>query len=199
MSRIAVDVALLPDREMTRRAIEINRELAERYGSEIVLGDDTRLPHISLAMGCVGGNDIRRIRRLLERLSREMHLAPLNAKEIVVSANSRGEYTSIIEIEKTAELQAVHERVMHEMEPIFSHDVNEAMIADNVVTGSTLDWIRNYAAKAAFERFSPHVTLGYGQTQANERFPLRFTVSRLALCHLGNHCTCRRILVAVDL
>jgi hypothetical protein len=37
MSRIAVDVVLLPDEAMTDKAIEINAELVKKFGNEIVL------------------------------------------------------------------------------------------------------------------------------------------------------------------
>jgi len=30
-------------------------------------------------------------------------------------------------------------------------------------------------------------------------FPIDFNVAELALCHLGNHCTCRRVLTSVPL
>jgi 2'-5' RNA ligase len=199
MSRIAVDVVLLPDQDMTRRAIESNRELVEQYSSEIVLGHDTCLPHISLAMGCIDTDYRDSIRGLLARLSREPHPTHLTATGIVASANSRGGYTSIMEIEKTAEFLSFHEKVMQAVEPLFSHDVNEAMIADDTVAASTLEWIRDYPRKAAFERFSPHITLGYGKATSDEAFPIGFRVSHLALCHVGNHGTCRRVLVSVDL
>jgi 2'-5' RNA ligase len=199
MSRIAVDLVLLPDREMTQRAMRINKDLVERFGSEIVLGDTTCLPHISLAMGCIDADRLGPVRELMERLSRDIHLGMLAAAGIVVSVNSRGEYTSMIEIENSAGLQSLHEKVMREVEPLVSHDVNEAMIADDAVAESTLEWIRDYARTAAFARFSPHITLGYGKAKSDEPFPTGFGASQLALCHLGNHCTCRRILVSVDL
>ena len=33
----------------------------------------------------------------------------------------------------------------------------------------------------------------------NFSFPSKFAVPKLALCHLGNHCTCRRILASAEL
>ena len=118
---------------------------------------------------------------------------------MITAVNSRGETTSLFDVDRTEELQALHEQVMREVTPFFRYEVTEAMIDDDVVTGTTLDWIRTYPQKAAYEQFRPHLTLGYGQVPAGLSFPIPFPATRLALCHLGNHCTCRRVLAAVDL
>jgi len=195
--RIAVDVALLPDQAMTRWVVEINRELVRQYGSEIVLSEETCLPHVSLAMGCTDERDIDSIREMLQRLARETPVRRLNATGILVSVNSHGGYTSLLEIERTDELQALHEAATRELEPFFSRDVTEAMFADDTVAESTLEWTRDYPQKAAFERFSPHITLGHGKAQTDARFPIPFTASQLVLCHVGNYGTCRKVLVSV--
>jgi hypothetical protein len=73
------------------------------------------------------------------------------------------------------------------------------MIHDGVVAETTLDWIRTYPRKAGYERFDPHITIGYGQGPSDLSLPIPFTASQLALCHLGNHCTCRKVLAGVSL
>jgi len=197
--RMATDVVLLPDQTMTRWVIRINRELVRRYDSEIVLSETTCLPHISLAMGCIDERDIDSIRERLQRLAGERPVTQLNATGICIAANSRGEHTSLLEIERTDDLQALHEVVMREVEPFFSHGVTQAMIADDTVAESTLEWIRDYAQKAAFERFSPHITLGYGRAKTDATFPIPFTASQLALCRMGNHGTCRKVILSARL
>ena len=72
---------------------------------------------------------------------------------------------------------------MKEMAPFFRYDVSETMIYDDVVTPSTLEWIRSYPQKAGYENFGPHITVGYGQTPPGLSLPIPFTVTRLALCH----------------
>ena len=57
---------------------------------------------------------------------------------------------------------------------------------------------KNYPEKSSFENFFPHITIGYGEIN-NFSFPIIFSVSKLALCHLGNHCTCRKILASTNL
>jgi len=199
MGRIAVDVVLLPDEAMTTRAIEINRQLVTNAPPEIVLSREDRRPHISLAMGCIEESDVEAIRERLAHFARETNVRRLTIVGVLSSTNSRGETSSLLEVEKTEALQALHEQVMKEMALWFRYDVDEAMIEDDVVTGTTLDWIRMYPQKASYENFSPHITVGYGQVPPHLSFPIPFTVTRLAVCHLGNHCTCRRVLAAAEL
>ena len=199
VGRIATDVVLLPDSAMTEWIIGINRALVRQYHSEIVLGRGICLPHISLAMGCIDERDMDSFDQLLQKLARETNVKRLEATGIRVSVNTRDEYTSLLEIERTDDLVALHEAVMRETDPFFSHDVTASMIADDIVAESTLEWIRDYPQKAAFERFSPHITLGYGRATTEARFPVSLTVSQLALCHVGNHGTCRRVILAASI
>jgi 2'-5' RNA ligase len=224
MGQIAVDVVLLPDEAMTSRAIEINRKLISSNRPEMVLNRKDCLPHISLAMGCIEEADVAAIRKRLESVARKTCVRELRVVGVIASVNSRGETISLLDVDRTVELQALHEQVMQEMMPSFRYEVSEDMIYDDpdaqpgrprprraaarpgalragggVVAGTTLDWIRTYPQKAAYEHFRPHITVGYGRVPTEMSFPIPFRATRLALCHLGNHCTCRRVLAAVGL
>jgi mannose-6-phosphate isomerase-like protein (cupin superfamily)/2'-5' RNA ligase len=199
LGQIAVDVVLLPNEAMTSRAIEINRRLITNGRPEIVLNRQDCLPHISLAMGCIDEADMTAIQNRLESLARKTFVRQLCIVGVIASVNSRGETTSLLDVDRTEELQALHEQIMQEMMPFFRYEVSAAMIYDDVVTGTTLDWIRTYPQKAGYEHFRPHITIGYGRVPAGLSFPIPFSATRLALCHLGNHCTCRRVLAAVNL
>jgi len=198
MGRIAVDIVLLPDEAMTQQAIRINRALVGEHRAEI-LGPRTCLPHISLAMGIIEEIDVDVIRQLLERLARETAVHQLTILGVESSTNTQGQTVILLAVERTPALQDLHERVMRETEPLFGHDATEDMIADEIVAPSTLEWIRNYPTQASFDRFAPHITIGYGRVEAGVSFPYPFVVERLALCHLGNHCTCRKVLAAAYL
>lgn len=199
MSRKAIDVVLLPDETMTDRAIEINAQLVEKFGDKIVLNKANCLPHISLAMGCVEEADIASIGKVLEAIAKETPLGNLKVVGIRTSGNSKGEAVSVFEVEKTTQLQSLHEQVMDKLAPYLTGDVTEDMIYGNEeVAASTLLWIKNYRQNSSFTNFFPHITIGYGQTEYQMQ-PETFAASKLALCHLGNHCTCRKILVSIEL
>jgi 2'-5' RNA ligase len=199
MAEIAVDVVLLPSEEMADKAIALNKELLKQYADKIVLDKENCLPHISLTMGCIEEIDIDEIDTILRTIAEETSLGQLNAVGIKTEANQAGEKVSVLEIEKTKALQSLHEEVMKRLSVYFSHDVRAEMVLSSARTSqSTLDWIKNYPEKSGFENFFPHITIGYGET-GSFSFQMKFEVSKLALCHLGNHCTCKVILASTNL
>lgn len=198
MSKIAVDVVLLPSDEMMDKAILANAELVEKFGSEIVLNRKNCLPHVSLAMGCIEKLDISLIEKVLELVAKQVSLGKITISGIRTSINAQGETVSAFEIVKTKKIQSLHEKVMRNVTPYFSYDVTSDMVYDKEAADSTLLWIKNYPEKASYAHFLPHITIGYGQIQ-NGPFPIGFQASRLALCHLGNHCTCRKLLASTPL
>jgi 2'-5' RNA ligase len=199
MSKKAVDVVLLPTEAMMDKAIKANRQLVERYGEKIVLNDENCLPHISLAMGVVDEKDIAAIEKVLEEIAAGTSLSDLTIVGVQTSTNLAGEKVSVLEVERTEQLRLLHEEVMEELAPFLTSDVTADMLYEPATVGRpTLHWIRNYRANSSFEMFSPHITIGYGEV---DDFPLltKFAVSKLALCHLGNHCTCRKILASTEI
>ena len=198
MSRIAVDVVLLPSEKVQATAIEANRELLKQCPGRIVLDKENCPPHVSLAMGCIDERDVVCIERILQSVAEKRSPGHLVNIGVSVGTNSVGEKVSVLELERTETLQSLHEEIMRRLSPHFSHDVTAEMVfSPPAAAESTLLWIRNYPEKSSFERFFPHITLGYGQLD-DFSFPPRFTASRLALCHLGNHCTCRKILTLLE-
>ncbi len=206
MSEIAVDAVLLPSEEMADKAIEANKELLKQCPDKIVLDKESCLPHLSLAMGCIDERDIADIEKVLQAISKQSSLGQLSAIGIHTGTNSTGEQVSVLQIERTEALQSLHEEVMRRLAPYFSHDVTADMVlSPPVASESTLAWIKSYSEKSSFEKFFPHITIGYGEIN-DFSFPpqgvlwtIKFTASKLALCHLGNHCTCRRILASAEL
>ncbi len=193
MARKAIDVVLLPDDAMTDRAIDANAELIEEFGAEIVLTKENCLPHISLAMGCIDETDIPAVADVLDTIAKTNQLTKLK----VIGVRTSGD-ASVFEVQKAKELQLLHEMVLKEVGPYLTSDVTPDMIYGGQAAESTLQWIKDYPEKSSFDRFFPHITIGYGQME-NISSPMEFTASALALCHLGNHCTCRDVLVSIEL
>ena len=198
MGRKAVDVVLLLTEAMMDKAIEVNAELVKKFGKKIVLNKENCLPHISLAMGCVDEKDIADVEKVLKRIAEQYPLGDLSVIGIGITVDLVGERVSVFEVGKTEELQSLHEEVMEKLAPYLSAEATADMIAGAEADESTLLWIKNYPEKSSFSNFSPHITIGYGEMN-NFSFPIKFGVSRLALCHLGNHCTCREIILSIKL
>jgi hypothetical protein len=199
MAKIAVDVVLLPSQEVTNQAIKANKELLKQYADRIILDKESCLPHISLAMGCTDEQNIPDIEKILHIIADKYNPGQLNVLGISIGTNALGEKVSSFEVEKTERLLSLHEEVMRRIIPYLSYDVTAEMVLSPPIAGeSTLLWIKNYPDKSAFENFFPHITIGYGQLDEFS-FTAEFAASKLALCHLGNHCTCRKVLVAAEI
>jgi hypothetical protein len=87
---------------------------------------------------------------------------------------------------------------MHTLAPFFTYDVDASMLhGQGPIAASTLAWIRDFPSRSSFAFFWPHITVGYGEAPSIDT-PVSFTAVSLALCHLGNHCTCRKVLTSVQ-
>jgi 2'-5' RNA ligase len=199
MDRIAIDAVLLPDEAMMDKAIEANSRLVGKYGERIVLNKQSCLPHISLAMGCIEQGDVAAAQTVLVGIAQGISPATLTVTGVCSSTNSVGETVSCFEVERTEALQGLHEQVMGGLSPYLSSEVTAQMLCEPAEVGeSTLLWIENYREKSSFAHFFPHITVGYGRLN-DFSCPIRFNVAELAICQLGNHCTCRKVLTSIKL
>ena len=190
MAKIAVDVVLLPSETMVNTVVEANRRLSDK---RIILSKEGCLPHISLAMGCIEQESICWIEGILSEITEQFAADRLKIAGIHLGTNSLGERVSSLQIERTEAVQSLHEELMRRLKPYVSYDVTADMLLAPPISGSTLRWITDFPNKSAYANFFPHITIGYGEIGVFS-FPAEFSVSKLALCRLGNHCTCRKVL-----
>ena len=194
--KIAIDVVLFPSDEMTARAIELNKTLSQPATDRIILDPQNCLPHISLVMGCIEPQLLPRIEPILQDIAQTQLPSRLSAVEIHIGTNSKGQKTSLLGIAPTQKLQSLHETITEKLQPFLTYDVTPPMLLAEEVSDSTLSWIKNFPADSSYDRFYPHITIGYGELRDIE-LPIEFNIARLAVCHLGNHCTCKKILLQI--
>ena len=220
-NKIAVDVVLLPPDEIMDKAIEVNQALVKTFEkkpffkkesftkeilyNKIILNKQNCLPHISLAMGCIKKGDITKIDAILKDIAKKFSPITLTISDIRAGTIPTGEKVSGFEIVKTTGLQLLHETVMNKLSPYFTYDVSLDMIhalPNQQVEEVTTYWIKNYPKESSFERFWPHITIGFGEVEGETcglKFPIKFNASKLALCHFGNYCTCGEMVLLCDL
>jgi 2'-5' RNA ligase len=199
VSRLAIDVVLLPDEPMASYAIDTSKRIAETGRSTIVLSAQNCLPHISLAMGFIEENDVKHIADIVQQLTSATSPLALTADRLQKSIIPSGDTVLQFAIGRSDALQKLHEAVTIALQAFCSHEgTTDMLFSPPPVEEISLHWIRNYREQSSNEHFAPHITLGFGTTESSA-LPMDFTASTLALCHLGNYCTCRRILASATL
>lgn len=202
-ARLACDIVLLPSEEIADAAVRLNQTLLRRFDRKIVLSRTGVLPHLSLAMGTLEGADLPAVMNLLEEIGSRFPPIPLTFAGVDVGTIASGETVSTWKVKPSAALRSVHETAMNRIGPFLKQDAAaEAFVGFPNVSPASVDWVNRYAEAAAFDRFSPHITLGVGALETD--LPdlslfRRGAAARLALCHLGDYCTCRKILFETTL
>jgi 2'-5' RNA ligase len=200
IQRIAADVVLLPSTEVMEACIRLNQDLLKGGESRIVLNTSDCVPHISLAMGCLKEEDLPAVECLLTEIASAVPPLRFPISGLGVGRASTGESLLSLVIEPTGQLQSLHETIMKRIAPYMTCDTTPEMFVDPHATrASSAQWVNNYPKAASFARFSPHITIGIGRLEASESLPTHCPTSRLALCHLGHDCTCRRVLFETGL
>ena len=193
MGRIAVDIVLLPAPELMQEAVRLNRQLPREVPGQIVLNLSQCLPHISLAMGCLQEGSRDTLQSLLRDLASLFAPIRIDIRGIDETIDS-GVSICALSIDIASDLQGLHEAVMDRTSPYLTHNATEENFAEAVIQPDAVHWVNRYPEAASFERFSPHITLGLGALRQETPLPAPSVASRLALCHLGNRCTCRSVL-----
>ena len=184
---LAIDVALLPTPAVRERAVELSASLppAESHGLRL---DDDHLPHITLTQ-----HFIRAEERELAFDKIEEVLQDQKPLRLAVTGAGKGSSAVWMTVEKTPQLQTLHERLMEALRGVERAGATRgAFFGGDARMGDVL-LVSSYRANASFAGFTPHITLGHAtRPPVVER--ISFQASIAAACHLGRFCSCREIL-----
>lgn len=197
MSRLAIDVVLLPPQPIMDLAIDFNRKLHAGNSDSLILGTRRNLPHISMVMGCLSTNRLNEATLRLNAIA--TYHQPLDLCITTIRIDKSGSNSVVsFEIGRSGELVSLHESIVREFTALLTQDAVDEDLNDPPITISSINWINRFIPHACFDNFWPHITLGFGNYSGDFE-PIRFSASRLAICHLGDHCTCAKVLEEVVL
>lgn len=188
---VAIDVVLLPPEEVMERCREVNAYLWNRT-QQGFLFDETHLPHISLVQQFTPSELLGEVFDAMHRVA--VGRAPIefratHIRHTTIPDNIPFNGFDLAAPDSFFELQ----RVLIADLAQFATDGDARTFytdpGEPIRDGSIL-WVRNFRAK---KDHHPHISLGVGPEPAFTG-PFAFTASRLAVCHLGNFNTCRRVL-----
>jgi hypothetical protein len=188
---IALDVAVLPPPDVTARAVALSASLPKtEQGLRL---DEEHLPHVTLTQLFARVNELDEVLSRVDESLRGLAPLPLRA-----SGGGQGTGSTVwIAIEKTPPLVALHERLMESLRGLERPDGGTgAFFGDDARIRDVL-WVTGYRLKSSFHHFEPHITLGHGSADAGSAprvDPFAFNADTVAVCHLGRHCTCRKVL-----
>lgn len=184
---LAVDVALLPSQTVMDELIGL---IQYDPGSPILLNSHNCLPHVTLAMGVIDEDDIAGFKEALSGFDQEAKSLKLTAERTNTYVADNGKHLSEVSIKLTDELHDFRSQVVTALRPMFGNEepTTDMFYSPPAVEKITTKWVLKFG-----EEFRPHITLGEGQVKALDR-PMMFYPRKLALCQLGNYCTCRRVL-----
>lgn len=198
MSKLAVDVVLLPPEEVMDKAIELNKQLPEALDAGWNLNKENCLPHITVAMGVIQEDAIPKVEKILNEIAKNFKPLSLTIPK-VEHYESKNEVVSGLKVERTYELTQLHREVVEKIhKPLFTFDATVDMFYQPPKMQELGNyWKSRSPEKNILEKYDPHITLGKGRVDIDK--PFKFIASKLALCHLGKRSTCRNVLYSVDL
>jgi len=208
MSKFAIDVALLFSKDTERNLIDLNHSLKQNYSHRrIYLNKENCFPHISLFMGVINYGNIDRIGRELEQVSKKfnhlnleiekLNIENLPVKEGVIKISG-------FEIKENDVLKNLHEKIADKIKGYIKKEIKKGYLFNpNEIDKKDTPWmfpyIKNFVENSSYENFKSHITIGDGTLEKELKLPINFTALRLAICHLGNYCTCRKVLYETNL
>lgn len=199
MSKIAIDIALIPPTEIMDLCIELNQKSSEQTS---VLNKKDNLPHITLAMGAADEKDLGVINKKLENIVKNFTPLNLEILDLYYHLTPKNKKSYCFAIKPTEELVNLHAVIMKELLPILSYEVSLDMFYKDKgeeVDDVSISWVENYGEKHADpNNYQPHISLKVRDAKYDNS-PIKFTASKLALCHLGDHCTCRKVFKIFEL
>jgi 2'-5' RNA ligase len=183
---IALDVAILPPPDVAARAVALGAALPFEASERRL--DDEHLPHITLTQQFVREEEMDLAFEHIDGVLRDA--APMR---LTATGCAKEGHTIWMAIERTPELSALHERLMEALRGVERQEGTPAAFVDHDGRLADVLWVTGYRLKSSFGAFAPHITLGHG-SEAPAIEPFTFEAATIAACHLGRHCTCRRVL-----
>jgi 2'-5' RNA ligase len=183
---IAIDVVLVPPKEIIEKALEINAKLSGVISGEYPKMGDDCVPHNTLCMGFVDEEKIDEIKKILSMVAEHTNQIKIDVNKCDQHADSGIWWF----IKKSKELETLHNAIAKSLHKYFLNEGDESAYVGENIAQSSIEWPKKFKEKHSFENYNPHITLGFGEYK--DLTPFSFEAKELALFHLGPCNTCRK-------
>jgi len=184
---LAIDVALLLPEPIAARAVALNRRLSgDRRDLRL---NESHLPHITLVQQFVVTPTLPELLETVAASARDQPPLELCVQGVTALGTS-----VTLAIRHSAPLQRLHESLMEALAGFgeAAGDESSFLSGDENIRPRDLEWVAHYRLRSSFGCYRPHITIGHGSLEVPVE-PFDFVADRLAVCHLGRHCTCRAV------
>lgn len=188
------DIVLLPEADLAAKAVRTSQELRP-MGTDFILGPTACVPHVSLYMVQLKNGDLAAVGEKLAAIAAHVPRITLEAQGY---SQNRG-YIGLQYV-RTPKIEALQQEALKAINPL--RDGLRHASRDHLqhATGQTRKNLEQYGYESIGELFIPHLTF----TRFSNRLPVPLedmgaptafsgTFVSLALCELGPHGTCLRI------
>jgi len=197
MNRLAVDIVILPPPSIMNLAVKASEHLSLAHpASPITLSINRCYPHISLCMGVIPKKYLGHLVRVVDRVSSLADPLELELAQFIAHQIPTNELVYEFQVNRTSQISQLHEKILDTTAELLTNDaVTPDFFTPSAVGDITTSWVNNYRTGSSFDEFRPHITLSMGKIgESWGELPIKFTATQIAICHLGNYCTCRKIL-----
>jgi len=184
---LALDVAILPPPGVSQQAVALSAALPAGEQPPLRLDAD-HLPHLTLTQQFVREEEVETVFAQIGGV-----LDGAGPLRVDATGAVQEGHTIWIAIARTPELTGLHEALMEALRGLERPEGTPAAFFDHDARLKDVLWVTGYRLRSSFGAFQPHITLGHGSEPPSIE-PFSFDATRIAACHLGRHCTCRRVL-----
>lgn len=192
----AIDIVILPSDNVSGIAKSLNSQInAGKLSPEITL-DRGHLPHITLVQAYIEVEKLSEIEKIVSKITEETSPFTITVSSVQTIPEGVDSFVNMI-IEKTPYLTRLRQAVMDAIEPYHKTGGGDAFFgheSENItplIINYTQGFFQNFRSA---EAYFPHITIGKKYADYEPIEPISFMARQIALCHLGNWGTCRKIL-----
>lgn len=199
---IAIDVLLVPDATMVKRAEAVNAKLRGNYAEGYTLGPE-QVAHITLIHSYVRESELPAIEKAIAQVMDEEK--PL-AIDLLATGMEHGIWAGVaitsINIKPTAKLSRLQHLVAKAIEPFKATGGNVMSFSTTKelpkIDGEIVSYVEQFATKSSGEKYKPHVTVGVARAdfvkklEAEPFETFSFAPAGVAIFQLGNFGTAQK-------
>lgn len=197
----SVDIVLLPSKEIMDLSYETNKKIIENGGNRIIFKEKSYVPHMSLLMGVIDGNDLEWLISRTKEIAMQTKGLDLIINSLEQSKLHSGENYYCFNIDKTREVIQLRESIFSSLQPLMSYDPTfDTFYKSDTLDPIIIDRVRTFENKEVKMDKNLHITLWiWGDVDIAKVMNVPLTWSKLAIYQLGNYCTCAKEIATFEL